>query len=130
MYSVCGITCVHNIILDVVNRDVLRQAARVALPLPEIAEDPVVSDLGPIGGERKQAAFIGSHRLRQSTIDAHRVGTLRPAVRSIAARKKNDALAIRRPANHLVENAHAIAKRLRLALVERQLLRLPALGTA
>src|ERR1700732_5063835 len=36
---------INDIILDVVDRNVLRQAAGVAFPLPEIAENSVVSDL-------------------------------------------------------------------------------------
>src|ERR1035438_3954145 len=46
---------IHDIVLNIVNLYVLRQTAGIALPLPEIAEDSVVSDFGAVPGERKQA---------------------------------------------------------------------------
>ena len=52
---------------------------------------------------------------------------VQPFVR-IAAREKQNALAVRKPGHHFVVDAHAIAERRRRSLVKRQLPGLTALG--
>src|SRR5579872_1167432 len=59
--------------LEVINPDVLRHAARVALPGSEIAKDAVVSDLVAVRRERRQAALAQHEALGKSAIDAHAV---------------------------------------------------------
>jgi len=118
---------IHNIVFDVVDSDVLCQTARIPLPLPEVAENPVVSHLRSIGRKGKEATFVHRHRLRQSAIKAHRVWTFRPTVRCVTSGEEYHIPPIRSPTNYLIENSHAVAKRLCGSLIISQLLWLAAL---
>ena len=58
--------------LEIVDVDVLRQAALVALPGAEVPEDAGVGDLLAIRAVAQEAAAIEGHRLRQAARDRHR----------------------------------------------------------
>src|SRR5580700_5942488 len=65
----------ENVILEVVDINVLREPAGVALPGTKIAEDAVVSDLGAICVKRSEPALVHGQRLGQAAI--HRDGNWR-----------------------------------------------------
>ena len=117
-----------SIVFEIVDGDGLGQAAGVALPGAEIAENRVIGDFRAVGRKRSQAAFAHRQGLGQAAVDAHAEWTFGPAVGGIAAREKQNALAVGKPGDDFVVNAHAIAERRRGALIECQLLRLAALG--
>ena len=117
-----------SIVFEIVDGDGLGQAAGVALPGAEVAEDRVVGDLRAVGRKRSEAALIDGQRLGQTAVDAHAEGTLGPAVRGIATREKQNALAVREPGDDFIVNAHAIAERRRGSLIESQLPGLAALS--
>ena len=114
------------VVFEIVESDGLRQSARVTLPGPEIAEDYVVGDSIAIRRIRKQPTLIHRQRLWQTAIQTDGEFAFHPSVRSVTAGKEHNALAVRSPGNDLVVNAHAVAQRLRAALVERELFWLSA----
>ncbi len=117
----------ENIVLDVVDVNVLGQAARITLPRTEVAEYAVVGDLRSVGGERSQAALIHGQRLGKAAINAHAVGALDPSVSGVAAGEKHNPLTVWKPSHDLIVNSHAVAERLCCSLIESQLFRLAAL---
>ena len=116
------------IVFEIVDGDGLGQTAGVALPGAEVAEDGVVGDFRAVGRKRSQAAFAHRQRFGQAAFDAHAEGAFGPSVGGVAAGEKQNALAVGKPGDDFVVNAHAIAERRGGALIERQLLRLAALG--
>src|SRR5690242_6685830 len=60
------------VVLEVVDGNSLRQTAGIALPLAEVAEDHVVSDLGAVGGVREQTALVHRKGLGKASFHAHR----------------------------------------------------------
>ena len=65
------------------------------------------------------APLVHGHGLGQTTIDADAVRPLDPSVGGIAARQEENSLAVRKPGNDLIVNAHAVAERLSGSLEER-----------
>src|SRR5271166_4617056 len=112
--------------VEVVDADVLRHAALVALPSPEIAENAVVSNLRTIGRVRGQPAFVERQRLWKPAIDADAVQTAKPVVEGVAPREINDVLRVRRPGNDFILDSHALGDGI-ASRMERQLPWLAAL---
>src|SRR5581483_9790230 len=93
---------------EVVNPDVLGHAAGIALPSAEISEDAVVGNLVPVWRKGCEATFVERQRLRQTTVDAHRIQPSEPVIEGISPAQENNPLAVRSPSNDFVMNAHAL----------------------
>ena len=113
--------------LQVVNPDVLRHAALIALPGAEIAKDAVVGDAAPVGRKRRETAFIERQGFGQAAIEADRVEPTEPGVKSVTAGKIQDVVGIREPVDDFVVDAHALGEA-SAAGVDRKLLRVAAFG--
>ena len=96
------------VIFQIVERDGLSQSSGITLPRPEVAKDHVVSDAIPIRRVGEQTALVHRQGLRQTTIYADSELALHPTIRRIAAREEDNPLAIGRPGDHFVMNAHAV----------------------
>ena len=92
---------------EVIDVDVLPEAAVIALPGAEVAEDARVGDLLAVGAEAHEAAAVERHRFRQPAGERHAERPREPRVPGGASRQEHDALRIRRPGVHHVVRAQA-----------------------
>ena len=89
--------------VEVIGEHLLRQAAVVALPGAEIAEDAVVGDGVAVGPEGRQAdRAVDRHRVGSAAGDRHLVHRLDPAVPLVALATDRRRFRIRRPGDHHV----------------------------
>src|SRR5580704_9447906 len=116
------------IVLEIVNGNTLGQTAGITLPGAEIAKDLVIGNLAAVRRKGGEPTFNHGQRFGQSSVDTDAVGTLGPTVRSIAAREKENALAVWKPSQDLVMNSHTIVELSSGALIERELLGLSAIS--
>ncbi len=110
---------------EVVDVEILRPAADVAVPRAEVAIFRRVDDLLPVGRIAADAGDRHGQCFRKAAVDADRVEVRLRDARRIAPAAEQDRLGVRRPAVNLVVETPALRHRT-LCRVERQLLRLAA----
>ena len=92
----------QDVAVEVVGEHVLRQAAVIAFPGAEIAEDPGVGDAVAVRAVGHEAGAVERHLGGQAAGERHAEGQRDPAVPSLASGQEDDGLAVRRPGDHHV----------------------------
>ncbi len=105
---------------EVVDPDVLRASAAIALPGAELALDGRVNELRPVTRIRPRTPLGNGQRLLHSPFDVDHVMRGHAVGPGKAMRVEKDLLSIRRPVEHAVVDAAARRKRADV-VVERQL---------